>query len=61
MDINDKVRHCPIIDKEIKIEECFDVCMVIEDGCPESFAREDLVAKQGYKDICSNCFYHKNM
>lgn len=61
MNVNDEIRMCPIINENITIDECFDVCMVVACGCPIDFADEKIISKENFKEVCANCFYCKNL
>ena len=52
--------NCPLIEKRtISEEECFDICSVVDAGAPKHTALLEAVSKEGFRDICTNCPYHK--
>ena len=59
MDINYPVR-CPLMDNQ-KIEEeiCFDIHNVVSGEAPKYTAPEKAVSKEGFKEICIKCPYHR--
>ena len=61
LDINDKERHCPVVNKIISMQDCFDACMVLEDGSPKRFALPGIVDNKDFEKICQGCFYYKNL
>ncbi len=61
LSVKDEKRHCPVINKIISIQDCFDATMVLEDGCPKNFALLEIVDKKDFEKICKNCFYYKNL
>ena len=61
LDINDKERHCPVVNKIISMQDCFDACMVLEDGSPKRFALPEIVDNKDFEKICKDCFYYKNL
>ena len=50
---------CPIINKEVEMDICFDTCGFINHWNPERFVSEEIRAVKGYTDICKNCKYHR--
>ena len=52
-------RMCPLVDRVITTDDCFDICMVIEDDAPKRTALKGAFEKNNYKDICSRCPYHE--
>lgn len=49
---------CPIINKEITEEYCFDSAMVAE-GCPPRFGVKEIVTAPNFKERCLACPNHK--
>lgn len=54
-------RRCPLVDKVISTDECFDICMVIEDGAPRRTAPAGAFDKDNCETVCQNCPYHEAM
>lgn len=52
-------RICPLIDNEITTDECFDICMVVEDGAPKRTAPKGAFDKDNFEKICRSCPYHE--
>lgn len=50
---------CPLMNKEIENERCFDICMVAEGLAPERTAPEEAVKMPDFKNICLECEMHK--
>ncbi len=48
---------CPIINKEILFDECFDCAMVAE-GAPKWTAKEELTNIKNFEETCMNCPNH---
>ncbi len=59
--IMDSQRLCPVVKKIISIQDCFDACMVLEDGSPKVFALSEIVDNKDFEKICKNCFYYRNL
>ena len=51
---------CPLMDMEISAGECFDMHMVVDGWAPEYTAPEKARKKEGYKDICKKCPFHRD-
>lgn len=60
MDIEYPVR-CPILKREISEGVCFDVHMVVAGEAPIWSAPEEIQNVEGYKQLCINCPYHRNV
>ncbi len=52
-------RKCPLVDRLISTAECFDICMVIEDGAPKWTAPAEAFDKDNYEKTCQECPYHE--
>ena len=50
---------CPIIEKEIEEDVCFEDCMISEGMCPERFAPEEMFEIEDFKQICFQCKNHR--
>lgn len=61
LNVKDKERFCPVVKRIISIQDCFDACMVLEDGSPRKFALSEIVDNNDFEKICKNCFYYKNL
>lgn len=59
MDIKYPV-DCPLMETKIDMDECFDIHMVVEGWAPTYTAPRKATEKEGYKDICLNCPFHRN-
>ena len=54
-----KIVTCPLLNKEVEQNhECYDIAMVAEGGCPETFAPKEAMQKENWRDICNNCPNH---
>lgn len=51
--------YCPLLDREIKGGECFDIHMVVEDDAPSWTAPEGATLNPDFKRICRNCKNHR--
>lgn len=56
---SDRVVFCPILNRQIKVAVCFDICMVVDDGAPEWSAPGEALAVPGFREICSSCPNHR--
>lgn len=61
LNIKDKERLCPVVNKIISMQDCFDACMVLEDNSPKRFALSEIVDNKDFEKICRDCFYYKNL
>ena len=61
LNVKDEERFCPVVKRIISIQDCFDACMVLEDGSPRKFALSEIVDNKDFEKICKNCFYYKNL
>lgn len=50
---------CPIINKEVDVEICFDTCGYINSWNPEDFVPDVIREAENYKEICKKCKYHR--
>ena len=48
---------CPIINKQITFDECFDCAMVAE-GAPSWTGVKEIVEKPNFEKICMKCINH---
>ena len=58
MDIKYTVR-CPLMEAEVDAGVCFDIHMVVDGWAPKYTAPEKAVSKEGFKEICIKCPYHR--
>lgn len=59
MDIEYPV-NCPLMEREISMDECFDIHMVVEGAAPVYTAPEKATNTHDFKKICNNCKYHRD-
>lgn len=52
--------YCPLLKKEISIEQCFDVCMYAEGLAPARFLPKNIQPSEETKEICNNCENHRD-
>ena len=50
---------CPLMNKEIEKEICFDICMVAEGLAPARTAPEAAIKMPEFDKICLECEMHK--
>lgn len=52
---------CPLMDgMEIDCGTCFDIHMVVEGDAPSYTAPKKAVEKEGFRNICNSCIYHRD-
>lgn len=59
MDIKYPV-SCPLMGRDISMDECFDIHMVVEGAAPKWTAPDKAVNTANFKDICRNCQFHRD-
>lgn len=58
MDIRYPV-YCPLMEEKVEIGTCFDIHNVVSGEAPKYTAPEKAVSKEGFKEICIKCPYHR--
>ena len=56
-----KTVHCPLCQKQIDGDKCFDISMVAEDNSPERFLPGEIKTesfRESQKQMCLKCKYH---
>ena len=53
-----KTCYCPVLQRDIAAEDCFDAALVYEETSPLSELPDDMVFTDRYQDICVKCQYH---
>lgn len=51
---------CPLMEREISADECFDIHMVVDGWAPKRTAPQKATSIDNYGEICKNCPYHRN-
>ena len=51
-------RTCPLLEKEIACEECYEIGMVAEGWFPKSELPPGMVLSEEKTRFCLNCEYH---
>lgn len=51
--------NCPLMEREISMDECFDIHMVVEGAAPVYTAPEKATSVPNYREVCRNCRYHR--
>jgi hypothetical protein len=60
MDIKYPVQ-CPLLgNREIDIDTCFDIHMVVEGTAPKYTAPKEIYEHEDYVEICQNCQFHRD-
>lgn len=60
MDIEYPVK-CPLMgNREIDMDTCFDIHMVVEGTAPKHTAPQDIFKHENYAVICNECKFHRN-
>lgn len=49
---------CPLMESEIDVWICFDICLVAENVAPKWSAPEKAVQAENFSEICLNCQHH---
>lgn len=52
--------YCPILEKYIEDNICFDIVCVAEKEAPAWTAPQEAFLKSGSREICLNCEHNKN-
>lgn len=56
-----KTVHCPLCQKQIDGDKCFDISMVAEGDSPERFLPKEIKADvfgESQRQMCLKCKYH---
>lgn len=55
-----KTVYCPVCERQVTGDECFDISMVAEETTPSRFLPEDITpeAVEKQKETCVKCKYH---
>lgn len=51
--------RCPLMEKDIEEEVCFDIHMVAEGMAPVRTAPEKAVRNPNYREVCLKCENHR--
>lgn len=54
------VKNCPLYNKDIDDDICFDISLVAERFSPEVEVPEEVRKIPNYKEICLNCPNHRD-
>ncbi len=49
---------CPLINKEISDDDCYDVCLVANKMLKPSAIPEMFTQKEDFREVCKNCKNH---
>jgi hypothetical protein len=52
--------ECPLMNKKIEENTCFDIHMVVSGEAPKYTAPEEIFNVLNYQSVCKNCKYHRN-
>ena len=59
--MENKTVFCPVLQRQVNGDDCFDISMVAEKTTPDWFLPKDLKPEDftdGKKEICLKCKYH---
>lgn len=59
MDIKYPV-HCPLMGKEIDMNTCFDIHVVVEGAAPKWVAPKKIYETKNYEEVCNSCQFHRD-
>lgn len=51
---------CPLLEKEIDAETCFDIHCVVDGGAPECIAPKAIFNNEKFREICKMCTFHRD-
>ncbi|MGN1369649.1 MAG: hypothetical protein ACI4WX_12335 [Aristaeellaceae bacterium] len=51
---------CPMLNRNINMNTCFDIHMLIDDGAPDWTVPQEVFSVGNYKEICRACPYHRD-
>lgn len=57
-DLNNEEIYCPLYKKNIKVEKCFDLAMVIDKLAPRRTTDFEIENTPNCENVCKNCKYH---
>lgn len=59
--MENKTVFCPVLQRQVNGDDCFDISMVAENTTPDRFLPKDLKPEDftdSKKEICLKCKYH---
>lgn len=51
--------NCPLLEKDISADTCFDIHGVVEGISPKNEAPEEIFKKSDYTEKCNACRFHR--